>query len=955
MPDNINNDYNELAKLIYPSIEASGNVYYGQTRKLAIDELFNINDGGFESNIKTIRKQTDSNEDGFEYISYFCWKFGPLNGRIRIVPCDNDKFIFTFANFPELEKIYNLDDTYITNDSTDPIVGTLFIRYKLLLNDNTVEHILNSGIFNSYEKIISIDTNDIRVYITDNCDPTNIDNRDIDDRNIFVKHESSAYYLFVKLCKCADVEKPGDALYFTNTNDGESTVKLIVNGELQTDYEYYKSYITGWQKYNIGDVITLANRNDKVYFRGSRSQQGIANYIQFNLTGKLSAGGNINSLLSPDESVYKNIDDYTTFESTNDSAFIRLFENQSSLYDASLLKLNTHNLATFCYHSMFNGCTNLIQAPELSATTLNEYCYISMFEDCTSLNQAPELPATTLAIDCYGYMFKNCTGLIKAPKLPATQLIEHCYNRMFEDCTSLNQAPELPATILADDCYYAMFKNCTSLVQPPELPATTLASGCYMSMFSGCTSLTQAPELPATQLTEYCYRNMFSGCVSLNQAPILPAVFSADYCYRWMFDGCAKLNYIKCLMTDTSATGCTDDWLANVASVGIFECDNKKYFTLDSPNGIPVGWTITEINPDIEKPDLDIFNPETPFCIENIGDVPVEVGLYNHSSNTQVRTNCKISYDLKTWQNYSLALAIDPTDSLIGKITLANKGDRVYIKADLNTKPSASHYTHLTVLNSSKDTKIRARGNIASINKGTNDVYKTDYLTADDHGYLYLFSDCASLIQAPELPATILSDGCYMSMFFGCRSLTQAPELPATTLAEYCYSNMFENCYGLTQAPALPATTLATNCYSSMFYYCNNLTQPPELPATNLAEYCYYNMFRGCYGLTQVPVLPATTLAEGVYANMFYNCNKLVAAPDLPAPTLATYCYNSMFRGCPKLNSVKCLATNISASDCTKDWLYNAPATGDFYTPVSTAWLIDNDDGIPSGWTRHDV
>ena len=47
MPDNINNDYNELAKLIYPSIEASGNVYYGQTRKLAIDELFNINDGGF--------------------------------------------------------------------------------------------------------------------------------------------------------------------------------------------------------------------------------------------------------------------------------------------------------------------------------------------------------------------------------------------------------------------------------------------------------------------------------------------------------------------------------------------------------------------------------------------------------------------------------------------------------------------------------------------------------------------------------------------------------------------------------------------------------------------------------------------------------------------------------------------------------------------------------------------
>ena len=267
---NNHNDYEELASLLYPSIEASGNVYYGQTRKLAIDELFSINDGGFESNIKTIRRQTDSNEDGFEYISYFCWKFGPLNGRIRIVPCDNDKFIFTFANFPELEKIYSLDDTYITNDSKDPIVGTLFIRYKLLLNDNTVEHILNSGKFNSYEKIISLDTNDIRVYITDNCDPTNIDNRDIDDRNIFVKHENDAYYLFVKLCMCT-VENPGDALYFTNINDGESTVKLIVNGDLQTNHEYYSTNRNTWVPYNIDEVIPLINKNDKVYFRGSRS------------------------------------------------------------------------------------------------------------------------------------------------------------------------------------------------------------------------------------------------------------------------------------------------------------------------------------------------------------------------------------------------------------------------------------------------------------------------------------------------------------------------------------------------------------------------------------------------------------------------------------------------------------------------------------------------------------
>ena len=538
---NNHNDYEELASLLYPSIEASGNVYYGQTRKLAIDELFNINDGGFESNIKTIRKQTESNEDGFEYISYFCWKFGPLNGRIRIVPCENYKFIFTFANFPELEKIYSLDDTYITNDSVDPIVGTLFIRYKLLLNDSTVEHILNSGTFNSYEKFISLDTNDIRVYITDNCDPTDVDNRDIDDRNIFVKHENDAYYLFVKLCKCADIEKPGDALYFINMNDGESTVKLVIHGALQASYEYYKSHITGWQKYTIGDVITLQNKNDKVYFRGSRSGQSVAsvsNYMQFNLTGKLSVGGNINSLLSPDESVYKNIYDYTTFESANVDAFWGLFYDQSALVDASQLKLNTNKLAPKCYKNMFIGCASLTQAPELSATTLANSCYSNMFSWCTGLTQAPELPATTLA--------------------------DYCYNSMFSDCTSL--------------------------IQAPELPAMTLAYGCYSNMFDGCTGLTQAPELPATTLSDNCYWYMFHGCISLVQAPELPATTLAPNCYKGMFQDCTSLNYIKCLATDISASNCTNNWVAGVSATGDFYAPASIVWT-QNVSGMPAGWT----------------------------------------------------------------------------------------------------------------------------------------------------------------------------------------------------------------------------------------------------------------------------------------------------------------------------------------------------------------------------
>ena len=152
-----------------------------------------------------------------------------------------------------------------------------------------------------------------------------------------------------------------------------------------------------------------------------------------------------------------------------------------------------------------------------------------------------------------------------------------------------------------------------------------------------------------------------------------------------------------------------------------------------------------------------------------------------------------------------------------------------------------------------------------------------------------------------------MSDHCYANMFEGCASLTQAPELPATTLAEYCYSFMFNGCTNLTQAPALPATTLADNCYARMFQDCTNLTRAPELPATTLAVHCYSFMFDRCTNLTRSPALPATTLAAYCYYCMFRDCTNLTQAPALPATTLAAYCYSSIFERCTnlKLSSTK--------------------------------------------------
>ena len=216
--------------------------------------------------------------------------------------------------------------------------------------------------------------------------------------------------------------------------------------------------------------------------------------------------------------------------------------------------------------------------------------------------------------------------------------------------------------------------------------------------------------------------------------------------------------------------------------------------------------------------------------------------------------------------------------------------------------------------------------------------------------YNDMFERCTSLESAPELPATTLTSFCYLKMFEGCTSLTTAPQLPATTLAGGCYSAMFLGCTSLESAPELPATTLADACCSLMFAGCTSLKRAPELPATTLADYCYQGMFIST-SLTSAPKLPATTLADYCYQSMFQGCTFLENAPELPATRLAEYCYRGMFNGCTKLNYIKCLATDISATDCTTGWVNDVSSLGTFVKNASMTGWSTGESGIPSGWS----
>lgn len=224
--------------------------------------------------------------------------------------------------------------------------------------------------------------------------------------------------------------------YFCIINDynGSNTITVTKNGAPTTGsdlaYSLDKNTWTTCTYSQNKCTITLANKNDKVYFRSTTGLSSSASYT-YNISGSQNhvASGDLRTLL-----------DYTdvSLNTTPHHCFYGLFNEDTKLQQATTLDFSELTiLANYCYASMFRGCTSLYGAPELPATSLAESCYDSMFYECISLTTPPELPATTLAENCYEGMFIYCTSLTYSPELPATTLAQGCYNGMFLYCFDL--------------------------------------------------------------------------------------------------------------------------------------------------------------------------------------------------------------------------------------------------------------------------------------------------------------------------------------------------------------------------------------------------------------------------------------------------------------------------------------------------------------------------------------
>lgn len=234
--------------------------------------------------------------------------------------------------------------------------------------------------------------------------------------------------------------------------DVDSTIYLEnYDNEPVVFYSYDKKTWNNWKDEDYQELQIPAG--EKLYMYGenpngfSKSEMEYSNFV---MDGKISASGNIQSLLSKD---CKNI------------------------------------MTPYCFTYLFSGCECLTNAPELPSTNLKTYCYAGMFTSCSSLTRAPKLPATNPKSFCYAGMFAGCESLTIVPELPATNLAAGCYSEMFLGCESIQHGPELPATNLTESCYQGMFSGCVGLTAAPELPATTLTQYCYDHMFSDCVNL----------------------------------------------------------------------------------------------------------------------------------------------------------------------------------------------------------------------------------------------------------------------------------------------------------------------------------------------------------------------------------------------------------------------------------------------------------------------------------
>lgn len=217
-----------------------------------------------------------------------------------------------------------------------------------------------------------------------------------------------------------------EPFYVENITNSTETLNISKNDSRAPSISIeYSLNRTNW--YSLGTTSTTAitrtlNPGDKIYLRANATRWGtLSPTLRVNkITGVSKVGGNIMSLLYG-SSFNGNERD---FPQSKWYVFVHLFIS-STLISSDKLLLPATQLTQYCYCGLFDGCSSLVNTPELPASTLAENCYEAMFRNC-AITTAPDLNADSFVIGCYSYMFYNCVNLTYVKCLGTNTETENC-------------------------------------------------------------------------------------------------------------------------------------------------------------------------------------------------------------------------------------------------------------------------------------------------------------------------------------------------------------------------------------------------------------------------------------------------------------------------------------------------------------------------------------------------
>lgn len=283
------------------------------------------------------------------------------------------------------------------------------------------------------------------------------------------KHSDMKFYALIKPCEAQNSE----TFLSLDVVEGESkttTEKFTGIPKLEAGNSYTYKLTVGKNKISVSGITVTDWDNTGIITEGSKAEH-IIPYVTFKAeeaqTFKMTTTETyeIKGLeYSVNNGEWKTVVANTEVPFGGDKGDLRL---RGTNHNGTAKDESYYSTINFTDETVNVACTGdirtLLDWKNYNIVKTDNARFCSLFETCSVLTSAPELSATKLANCCYYYMFWRCTNLTSAPVLPATILAEECYSNMFTECTNLTSAPELPATKLAVHCYYGMFSNCPKL------------------------------------------------------------------------------------------------------------------------------------------------------------------------------------------------------------------------------------------------------------------------------------------------------------------------------------------------------------------------------------------------------------------------------------------------------------------------------------------------------------